>query len=148
MRTSFLGTNRPEVGFTGRPRRAEDGKEMAMRKAILLAAALVVSASAAQAQGRGRDRDDDDSWRERREYREDRSRRDEDDRWHHGSGFRVGGARFFLRSGDTRLGVVCDREESMRNCVEAALILFDKVRQAGPSGTSGLTGGSSAPARQ
>src|SRR5829696_3179826 len=116
-----------------------------MRSAILLAAALALSASAAQAQGGDRDRDDDDSWRERREYREDRSRRDDDHGWHHRSGM-GGGARFFLRSGDTRLGVVCDRGESMRNCVEAALTLFDKIRQAGPSGTSGATGGSTSPA--
>ena len=116
-----------------------------MRSALLLAAALALSASAAQAQGRDRDRDDDDTWRERREYREDRSRRDDDHGWHHRSGM-GGGARFFLRSGDTRLGVVCDRGESMRNCVEAALTLFDKIRQAGPSGTLGATGGSTSPA--
>jgi hypothetical protein len=34
----------------------------------------------------------------------------------------------------------------MRNCVDAAITLFDRIRQAGPSGTSGATGGSSSPA--
>jgi hypothetical protein len=111
-----------------------------MRKAILLAAAMVASASVAQAQGRDRDRDDDDDYR--REYREERGRdRDDYHRWHRRGGF-GGGARFFIRSGETRLGVVCDRGESMRTCVDAALTLFDRIRQGAPSGTSGTTGGS------
>ena len=38
------------------------------------------------------------------------------------------GARFFLSSGDTRLGVVCDAQESTRSCVDAALTLFDRLR--------------------
>ena len=115
-----------------------------MRSAIMLATALVLSASVAHAQGRDRDRDDDD---DRREYREERSRDHDDYRgWHGGFGKRGGGARFFMRSGDTRLGVACDRGESMRNCVDAAITLFDRIRQAGPSGTSGATGGSSSPA--
>jgi hypothetical protein len=117
-----------------------------MRKAILLAAALVVSASGAQAQGRDRDRDDDDD-SYRREYRDDRGRdRGDHHRWHHWGGH-GGGARFFIRSGETRLGVVCDQGESMRNCVDAALTLFDKIRQAPSSGSSGTTGGSSPPSR-
>jgi hypothetical protein len=41
-----------------------------------------------------------------------------------------------MRSGDTRLGVVCDRNESMRNCVDAAITLFDRLRQATPAGGS------------
>jgi hypothetical protein len=100
----------------------------------------------AHAQGRDRD-DDEDGWRDRREYRAERGRDyDEDHRsWHHGGVHkRGGGARFFLRSGETRLGVVCDTAESMRNCVDAATTLFDKVRQ-GASAPSGGTGGSSTP---
>jgi hypothetical protein len=120
-----------------------------MRKTIVMAGVLALSASMAHAQGRDRDRDDDeDGWRDRREYRAERGRDyDEDHRsWHHGSGHkRGGGARFFLRSGETRLGVVCDTAESMRNCVDAAMTLFDKVRQ-GALGTSGATGGPSTPA--
>ena len=60
--------------------------EITMRKAMLLAAALLVSASVAQAQGRDRDRhDDDDSYR--REYRDDRGRnRDDHHRRHHWGG--------------------------------------------------------------
>src|SRR5215207_3574789 len=112
-----------------------------MRKTILLAAVLALSASMAQAQGRDRDRDDDeDGWRDRREYRAERGR----DYDHGGVHKRGGGARFFLRSGETRLGVVCDTAESMRNCVDAAMTLFDKVRQ-GASAPSGGTGGSSTP---
>ena len=116
-----------------------------MRKAILMAGALALSASMAHAQGRDRDRDDDDdSWRDRREYRAERGRDYDDDHhgWH-GRFHKGGGARFFLRSGDTRLGVVCDSGESMRNCVDAAMTLFEKVRQG--AGASGTTGGSSTP---
>ena len=114
-----------------------------MRSAILLATALALSASVAHAQGRDRDRDDDDDGRE---YREERSRhRDDHHGWHGGFGKAGGGARFFMRSGDTRLGVACDRGESMRNCVDAAITLFDRIRQAGASGTSGATGGSTSP---
>ena len=107
-----------------------------MRSAILLATALALSASVAHAQGRDRDRDRDDD-DDRREYRQERSR-DHDDYhgWHGGFGKRGGGARFFMRSGDTRLGVACDRGESMRNCVDAAITLFDRIRQAAPSGGS------------
>ena len=117
-----------------------------MRKALLLATAVAMSASVAQAQGRDRDRDDDDD-SYRREYRDERERdRGDHHRWHHRGGY-GGGARFFIRSGETRLGVVCDRGESMRNCVDAALTLFDKIRQVPPSGTSGMTGGSSPTSR-
>jgi hypothetical protein len=35
----------------------------------------------------------------------------------------------------------------MRNCIDAALTLFDKIRQVPPSGTSGMTGGSSPTSR-
>ena len=37
--------------------------------------------------------------------------------------------------------------ESMRNCVDAALTLFDKIRQAPGSGASGSAGGSPPTAR-
>ena len=118
-----------------------------MRKTMLLAGVLALSASMAHAQGRDRDRDDDeDGWRDRREYRAQRGPDYDDDHhgWRHGGLHRRGGARFFLRSGETRLGVVCDSAESMRNCVDAVMTLFDKVRQ-GASGTSGAIGGSSTP---
>jgi hypothetical protein len=59
-----------------------------------------------------------------------------------------GGARFMLRNGDTRLGVVCDSGESMRSCVDAALTLFDRVRQIAPSsGTSSAPSSGSSPPR-
>ncbi len=115
-----------------------------MRTTILVAFALTLAATAAQAQGFRRD-DRDDGWRsDRREWRDDRDwdRHDDDRR---GRPMMMGsgtgrGARFFVRSGDTRIGVVCDGGETMRNCVDAALSLFDKVRQAAPSTPS--SGGS------
>jgi hypothetical protein len=120
-----------------------------MRKALLIAVGLSVAVTNAQAQGSRRDDRDGDRWREdRREWREDRGghRDDDDDRRERRfmSGDR-GGARFMLRSGDTRLGVVCDSGESMRSCVDAALTLFDKVRQGAPSTSTVPSPSSSAP---
>jgi hypothetical protein len=43
-----------------------------------------------------------------------------------------GGARFFLRSGDTQLRVVCGDNDSTRECVEAALMMFNRVQQPAP----------------
>jgi hypothetical protein len=119
------------LGFPG----AEGG--IVMRKALLIAVGLAFAATTVEAQSSRRDDRDGDRWRDdRREWREDRGGRDHDDdgwrdrRFMKGDG---GGARFMLRSGDTRLGVVCDTGESMRSCVDAALMLFDKVRQTSPS---------------
>jgi hypothetical protein len=50
-----------------------------------------------------------------------------------------------VRSGDTRVGVVCDRGESMRSCLDVALTLLDKAKQIGSAGPSATTGGSSSP---
>lgn len=81
-------------------------------------------------------------------FKEDRNRRsgldqDDDKRsdrgWRRGSGFdgamggMGGGARFMLRSGDTRLAVRCDSQESMRACVDATITLMDKARSLGSS---------------
>jgi hypothetical protein len=49
-----------------------------------------------------------------------------------------GGARFMLRSGDVRLAVQCGRGETMRDCVEATILLMDKARGSG----RGQAGGS------
>jgi len=121
-----------------------------MRKALLMAFALALSASSAQAQGRDRDRDDDDGWkRDHREYRHGGDW-DDDHEWreeHRGRFGGGGGARFFVRSGETRLGVVCDSGESMRNCVDAALTLLDRAKQAGSAAPSATVGSSPSPAR-
>jgi hypothetical protein len=124
-----------------------------MRKSVVLAIGAALLATSASAQTRG---DRDDSWRGDR--RDDRGwSRDSDDRGgmrgrgyeESRGGMREGGgggsARFFLRSGDSRLAVRCDDRESMRSCVDAALMMFDRVKaQAGStSSTSGTT--SSAP---
>ena len=119
-----------------------------MRKAILIAIGLTLAATAASAQTSRRD-DRDDGWRsDRRDWREDRGGdRYEDDK--RGRSMTMGsqggrGARFMVRSGDSRIRVACDPGETMRNCVDAALILFDKVRQTAPSASSS-SGSSSAP---
>ena len=117
-----------------------------MRKALSLVVALTLLASAAQAQGRDRDRDDEeDWWRGTRENRDERGRgrgRDDHDGWREGRYHRGAGARFFVRSGETRVGVVCDSGESMRSCVDAALTLLDRAKQAGSGATAPPLGGS------
>lgn len=45
-----------------------------------------------------------------------------------------GGARFMLRSGDVRLAVQCGRGETMKDCVEATILLMDKARAQSRSG--------------
>lgn len=105
-----------------------------MRKAFLLAAGFLVLATGAWAQESSRDRDDFDrgGWRENREgwdrdqdrrrgpmmMREDRDDSDRSER----------GARFFLRSGDTQLRIVCGNRESTQSCVDAALRMFDRLQ--------------------
>lgn len=106
-----------------------------MKKAIILAAGLALLATGAWSQESSRDRDDfgRGGWRDSHEgWDRDRDRRrgpmmrddDEDDR---GGRFERG-ARFFLRSGDTQLRVVCGNRESTQSCVDAALRLFDRVQ--------------------
>ncbi|ANY78194.1 hypothetical protein BB934_08075 [Microvirga ossetica] len=105
-----------------------------MRKAFLLATGFLVLATGAWAQESSRDRDDFDrgGWRENREgwgRDQDRRRgqmmmredRDDSDRWERG-------ARFFLRSGDTQLRIVCGNRESTQSCVDAALRMFDRLQ--------------------
>ena len=105
-----------------------------MRKAFLLAAGFLVLATGAWAQESSRDRDDFDrgGWRENREgwdRDQDRRRgpmmmredRDDSDWWERG-------ARFFLRSGDTQLRIVCGNRESTQSCVDAALRMFDRLQ--------------------
>jgi hypothetical protein len=100
-----------------------------MRKALLLAAGLVLVGTPAWGQNSPSGRDDGlrDRWHDRwdgdRDEPRGRSMRDEDDDDRTGRG-----ARFVLRSGDTQLRVVCGGEESTRACVDAALTLFDRVQ--------------------
>jgi hypothetical protein len=111
--------------------------EINMRNVVILAAGLALFATSAWSQGMYRDsmsRDRDDhhrgSWQDNRggwdrdadDRRGGRSMRD-DDEDRSGSG-----ASFFLRSGDTQLRVVCGERESTRACVDAALMMFDRVQ--------------------
>jgi hypothetical protein len=105
-----------------------------MRKVLSVAAALVLSASLAQAQGRDRDWDDDDDRSSRREHREERGGDPDDYRgWRGergGDSSGRGGSRFFVRSGEASLRIVCGRGETMRSCVDAGLTLLEKFRPA------------------
>ncbi|MBS7695856.1 MULTISPECIES: hypothetical protein [unclassified Chelatococcus] len=65
------------------------------------------------------DRDEQRDWRSSMHEMHDHDHDDED----HG-----GGSGFLIRSGDTRLAVRCGDRETMRSCVDAALVLFDRVQ--------------------
>ena len=105
-----------------------------MRKVIVVAACLVLTTTFASAQSSGRDYDRGmteeeraaDEEDERGSYEGERGRRSgmRGGRRHSGPS---GGARFIVRSGDTRLSVQCDKRETMQSCVDAALLLFEKV---------------------
>ncbi len=104
-----------------------------MRNAFILTAGLMAFATGAGAQESSRDRDDFDrgGWHESRDsWERDRDRRrgpmmrgDRDD-----SDRSDRGARFFLRSGDTQLRVVCGNRESTQSCVDSALRIFDRLQ--------------------
>ena len=123
-------------------------RENDMHKAIILAAGLALVGTSAFGQSSWRDRDDDRrGWRDDRRDSRDRdemrgrSMRDDDDGRGHGRA-----ARFFLRSGDTRVAVRCDDQESMRACVDATLTLFDRIRAQGTTSTAPASPGPSSPA--
>lgn len=66
----------------------------------------------------------------------DRSDWDQDRR-EGGEGWRGGkGASFWLRSGELRIGVHCAPGESMRACVDAALLLLDKAKSTPTQGSA------------
>ena len=118
-----------------------------MRKALILAAGLVLVAGSAWSQDSSRYRDDDGGrdWRESRHgydrqgHEGDRGRgrimrEDNDDDDGDARDNRPGrGARFFLRSGDTQLRIVCGERESTQTCVDAALRMFERVQSQAPS---------------
>jgi len=116
-----------------------------MRKALILAAGLVLVAGSAWSQSSSRDRDDygGRGWHENRQgwdgdrdrWRSRVMREDNDDDDGDARDNRPGrGARFFLRSGDTQLRIVCGERESTQTCVDAALRMFERVQsQAAPS---------------
>jgi hypothetical protein len=109
--------------------------EIHMKSAFILAAGLALFATGAFGQESSRDRDEFNrgSWRENhdgwdrdRDRRRGSSMRDDDDDDRDDRSER--GARFFLRSGDTQLRVVCGSRESTQSCVDAALRMFDRVQ--------------------
>ena len=127
-----------------------------MKKAFLLAAGVAVLASPALSQSSSRD-DDRDSYSSRSERGDRGWRGSREGRWHEmrDYGGKGGGARFMLRSGEATVAVRCDESESMRACVDATLMLLDRVRPQGatPSasgsgsgaGTSGTGTGAGSP---
>jgi hypothetical protein len=127
------GTKRPAACSS--PSDPSRGTESDMRKAFILATGLVLVATSAWSQGSSRDRDDFGygGWRESRDswdHDNDRRRgpRMRDDDPEDQDGRPGGGARFFVRSGDTQLRVVCGDRESTQACVDSALRMFDRVQ--------------------
>jgi hypothetical protein len=101
---------------------------------------------------RGGWRRDDGDRDDRRAYRDDGQRGSEENRnWGGGRDDSPRrGAHFWLRSGDTRLGVRCDPNEPMRACVDAATTLLDKARSlatVGASSTPPASSGAGSPPR-
>lgn len=112
-----------------------------MKKALVWMLVACSAASPAYSQGSSRS-DERDSYSDRRDsgrksWREDHGWRGmhEDDY----SGGAKRGARFMVRTGDSRIAVQCDAGESMRSCVDATLTLFDRVRSQSGSAASGST---------
>jgi hypothetical protein len=131
-----------------------------MRKTIILAAGLALVATSAFSQTSPRDREDTSrgwydgrgdsdrgrdfgQWhgrmmRDHDEGRDYNDRRADDGQRDETSG----GARFFLRSGDTQLRIVCGDRESTRACVDAAMLLMERVQQQGSTTRSPAAPGS------
>ena len=121
-----------------------------MRKALILGFGLALVGTAAWSQSSSRD---DDDW-SRGDYALSRDDDGHHDRWHGRSsrwdrnqdedrGGRMQdderpgrGARFFLRSGDAQLRIVCGSRESSQACVDSALRLFDRVQSQARTGSS------------
>jgi hypothetical protein len=109
-------------------------------KAVLLAAGVAILSSTAFAQAPSRDepgqrrsdtyRSDDRDWGDHRGGWDRMS--DHMDRGGEPSARR--GASFFLRNGNTSLGMRCGSGESLQTCVDAATKLMDRARslQSGP----------------
>lgn len=121
--------------------RGVDLMEIHMRKVLLLAVGLALVGTSAWSQSSSRD--DDDNRRDRWHDDYDRWDRDRDERdERHGRAMRGDGdrsgrnARFFVRSGDTQLRVVCGDRESTQACVDSALRIFERV-QSQPRAATG-----------
>jgi hypothetical protein len=110
--------------------------EIHMRKVLILAVGLALVGTSAWSQSSSRDdfdrrdrwHDDGDRWDRDRDEDHGRRMRDDD---------RSGrNARFFVRSGDTQLRVVCGDQESTQACVDSALRLFDRIQSQSRAATS------------
>jgi hypothetical protein len=129
-----------------------------MRKALILGLGLALVGTAAWSESSSRD----DDYSSRGDYGPSRGDYGHHDRWHGASsgwdrnqdedrggrmqedrGGRMQdderpgrGARFFLRSGDTQLRIVCGSRESSQACVDSALRLFERVQSQARTGSS------------
>lgn len=132
-----------------------------MRTAAISALGLLLAAGSAWAQSSYDDRDrsdrDDRGAYSSQSYDSDRysrssdSTRDRSGGWdrsrmrHHWSGHHGGyhgksssgnGASFYLKSGDKEFRVDCGDDDSIRECVDAALLMFREVQDTSPASTS------------
>jgi hypothetical protein len=126
-----------------------------MRKALLIAASLtLVVTNAALSQSRDEDsRPSSRSWdyrdgSDRRGWREERGGGQDWERkpaMATRSGGEMGSARFRIRSGDASVVVRCGDDEPMKACVEATMMLLDKLRSM-PAPAASSTPSSAPPA--
>jgi hypothetical protein len=115
-----------------------------MKKALLVAAGLILIALPAFSQSSD-DIGDRGSSYSRRDRDLDDLLRGLDERRSGGGPAR--GAGFLLRAGDATLAVRCDPRDTMRACVEAATTLIERARAAMPSagGSGGAAPGTPPP---
>lgn len=122
-----------------------------MRKILIAASCLFLLPLPALAQGLSRDDDRGGSY-----GRSDRSRddgryrpyedRDHDD-WRDYSDYMPRrGSSFHIKIGDARIRVQCGPRETLKDCVDAATMLFDKARSL-PTTGSASPGSGTAPSR-
>ena len=111
-----------------------------MNKAFVITAVLMLSPFPAFGQNDPGGEGHDSSYSRRDRDLEDILRGMGD---HGREGARRGGAAFFLRHGDSVVGVRCDPQDSMKACVDATLTLLDRARSMQPSGAApgGTPGG-------
>ena len=118
-----------------------------MKRLLMIAVGCVLLASSSASWAQSGPDDSGLNARERYARRgwDDGDRDRDDERPYHGQGPHHGwdgpggsrgGAQFWLRSGDVRLGVRCDPNEPMRACVDAAMTLLDKARSLPSAGAT------------
>lgn len=117
-----------------------------MSKALVTAACLLTLPLPVLAQSSSRDDDRDRSYA-RSDSRKDDARYhpDEDGDWDYRRGYADhharSGSSFRIQIGDAKIHVRCSSRETLKDCVDAATTLLDKVRALPATGSAGMGSG-------